>query len=391
MTSLPSRKRILPGQPPQTSDATEVESAILERQQLHFSQAKATPFVACQPLTNVFNWSGTSATAELVLNNQYVPSHDVESQTNKLLKCCYWKLPGPSPEITLPAMKQRYIHWTKGTSTSCLSGHHLGHKHALLKPLGLDPKRPKYTELNDLRKNIWTVHHGMLNYGLQNGYCYNQWKNIVTTLIKKDPGDPRIHRLWVIHLYEDCYNLLLGLSYRKALHRAEDSHVLNKGNYGSLDPVGLEMLQTEYSFLTRLSHLKFSNDAAACFDRIVQSLSAIVSRSFSIPNEVTRIQGDIFENALYYIKIILDVSTHYYSHSVDSRVDGTGQGSAASDRAWGFNSSTYFHLQDHLSHGATYFSANGLHCIRICMTGFVDNNNLQTVKNSREPPQPRRP
>jgi hypothetical protein len=143
------------------------------------------------------------------------------------------------------------------------------------------------------------------------------------------------------------------------------------------------MLQTEYSFLTQLSHLKFSNDAAACFYQIVQSLSAIVSCSFSTPNHGTRmIQGDMLEKALYYIKTLLGVSAHYYSHSADFRVDGTGQSSAASDRAWGFNSSTYFDLHDCLSHGATYFSANGIHCIHICMTGFVDDNNLQTVKNT---------
>jgi hypothetical protein len=65
--------------------AKEVESGILERQQLHFSQAKATPF-ACHPPSQVFAWSDTSDTAELVLNNQFVPSYDVESQTNKLLK-----------------------------------------------------------------------------------------------------------------------------------------------------------------------------------------------------------------------------------------------------------------------------------------------------------------
>jgi hypothetical protein len=73
---------------------------------------------------------------------------------------------------------------------------------------------------------------------------------------KKKPGNPRIHCLCVISLYKDCYNLQLGLAYHNALHRAEDSHTLNKDNYGSrpcrssLYPIGLEMLQTEYSSLT---------------------------------------------------------------------------------------------------------------------------------------------
>jgi hypothetical protein len=179
----------------------------------------------------------------------------------------------------------------------------------------------------------------MLNFGLRNGYCYSQWKTVVTTLIKKDPGDPGIHRLRVIHLYKDCYNLLLGLTYCTALHRAEDSHTLNEGNYGSrpcrssLDPIGLEMLQTEYSFLTCLFHLKLSNDAAACFNHIVLALSSIISQSYSIPNEITRIQADMLENAVYHIKTLLGVSTRFYSHSNESRVGGMGQGGTASNRA----------------------------------------------------------
>jgi hypothetical protein len=59
-----------------------------------------------------------------------------------------------------------------------------------------------------------------------------------------------------------------------------------------------------------------------------------------------------------------------------------GQGGAVSNRAWGFNSSTYFDLQDQQSHGATYFSANGLNKLLICMAGFVHNNNLQTVEEA---------
>jgi hypothetical protein len=142
------------------------------------------------------------------------------------------------------------------------------------------------------------------------------------------------------------------------------------------------MLQTEFSSLTRLSHLKFSNDAAACFDRIVLTLSSIISRFYSIPNEVTHIQADMLENAVYHIKTLLGVSTCFYSHSDNSQVDGMGQGGTASDRAWGFNSSTYFDLQDQHSHGATYFAANVLDKLCICMTGFVGDNNLQTVEHT---------
>jgi hypothetical protein len=111
----------------------------------------------------------------------------------------------------------------------------------------------------------------------------------VTTLIKKDPGNPRIHRLRVIHLYEDYYNLMLGMTYHSTLHAAEDQNILHEGNYGSrpcqssLDLIGIEVLQVEYSHLTRLAHLKFSNDAEACSDRIIVNLATITSPCHGVP------------------------------------------------------------------------------------------------------------
>jgi hypothetical protein len=249
-----------------------VETAILNKQQkLHFSQAKDTPFTQ-EPLKNIFNWSGTSHQAERVLSRQFNPLYNITSQADQLLQHCYQNLPEASPEISLQAMNQKYRNWSEGSSTSP-SGRHIGHKHALLRPWGLNPNGPDFEQLDTLCKTTWRIHHGMLNFGLRNRYCYNRWKTVFTTLIEKDPGDPHIP-LRVIHLYKDCYNLLLGLTYyRNALHRPKYSHTLNEGNYGSrpcrssLDPIGLEMLQREYSSLTRLiAHLKFSNDAATCFD-----------------------------------------------------------------------------------------------------------------------------
>jgi hypothetical protein len=133
------------------------------------------------------------------------------------------------------------------------------------------------------RNSIWAIHHNMFEYGLRNAHCFSRWKNVVNAMIEKEPGNPWIHRLRVIHLYENDYNLFIGSQYRKAVHAAEDANVLNDGNYGartarsSLDPVGIEILQYKYSRLLCLRHLKFSNDATACYDRIVVNLASIVS------------------------------------------------------------------------------------------------------------------
>jgi hypothetical protein len=93
------------------TDATDVETAILNQQKLHFSQAKDTPF-AREPLKDIFNWSGTSHHAERVLSSQHVSPYNVTSQTDRLLQSCYRKLPESSPEISLQAMKQKYRNWS---------------------------------------------------------------------------------------------------------------------------------------------------------------------------------------------------------------------------------------------------------------------------------------
>ena len=368
------------------TDSTEVEKLIMERQKVHFGQATPTPF-ANEPLKSTFNWTGTSPEVDVVLNGDYTPSLHVDPQSNRILQSCTRKMPPISSVISLAEMKQKYRTWYETTSTSP-SGRHLGHKHALLKPDGLDRKSAEYAELDAARSEIWRTHHLMLNYGLKYGYCFNRWKKVVTTLIEKEPGDPRIHRLRVIHLYEDCYNLLLGLMYRKSLYAAEDQDVLHEGNYGSrpcrssLDPIGIEVLQTEYSHLTRLAHLKFSNDADSCYDRIIVNLASVISLCHGVPPEVASIQGQMLEHAKYYIKTGLGISDKSYSHSDDARIDGTGQGSGGSPTVWGFNSSIYFHLQSKLSNGATYHSANGQTSSKIHMTGFVDDNNLQTNEDA---------
>jgi hypothetical protein len=335
------------------TNATDVETAILNQQKLHFSQAKDTPF-AKEPLKHIFNWSGTSHHAERVLSRRHHVSSRPAPPT--LLKP---KLPEPSPEITLQAMKQKYRNWSEGTSTSP-SGRHLGHKHALLHPCGLNPNSPDFEKLDTLRKTIWSVHHGLLNFSLRNGYCYNRWKTVVTTLIEKDPTATHAFIAFESSIYTKTvttFYLVSPITTPSTVPKTPTHSTKATMDHAHAGPLLTQLALKCYTHNTAplldFPPSKFSNDAAACLNQIVLTLSSIISRSYSIPNEVTRIQADMLKNAVYPIKTLLGVSTCFYSHNDDSRAGGMGQGGAASDRAWGFNSSTYFDLQDQHSHGAT--------------------------------------
>jgi hypothetical protein len=97
-------------------------------------------------------------------------------------------------------------------------------------------------------------------------------------MLGKDTGIPRIHRLRVIHLYECDLNLLLSIFFRELDQHCEDNFLINKGVYGcrpsrrAIDPVFVDIAQTETAMVTRTPLVKFNNDATACFDRILVHL-----------------------------------------------------------------------------------------------------------------------
>jgi hypothetical protein len=84
-----------------------------------------------------------------------------------------------------------------------------------------------------MRQAILTRHLILLNYSLKFGRPYDFWKVVVNTMIEKEPGNPKIHRLRVIHLYEAGYNLILSVKWRHLLHLACDNQFLNESQYGS--------------------------------------------------------------------------------------------------------------------------------------------------------------
>ena len=167
----------------------------------------------------------------------------------------------------------KYKKWNEKTTTSP-SGRHLGHFHALFRAFSYKDDDEK-KEIEKMRDVIIEMHHLMLTIAISNGFVYNRWKTIVTQMIEKVPGCPKISRLRVIHLYECDLNLLFGISFRKLQQYNEDNNKLNDGSYGgrpnrrAIDPVIVDVTQTEISMILRRALARFQNDMCAYFDRIV--------------------------------------------------------------------------------------------------------------------------
>ena len=151
---------------------------------------------------------------------------------------------------------------------------HLGHLKAYWAHHTLPDNSKEAKELETIRARILHGHLVLLNYALQFGYPYACWKRIVNTMLEKDPGQPKIHRLRVIHLYEADYNLILGVKWRKVLRHACTKGLLNDSCYAqpgkeANDTAMVRKLEYEMSRITRKASIHFDNDATSCYDRAV--------------------------------------------------------------------------------------------------------------------------
>jgi hypothetical protein len=87
---------------------------------------------------------------------------------------------------------------------------------------------------------------------------------IENVMIPKDPGNVKIHRLCMIHIYKAAYILLLSIKWQQLLHNAEDKGLVNEGSYGSRPSrevrtvVFMEMMQMEISHSSCRPFKKFT-------------------------------------------------------------------------------------------------------------------------------------
>ena len=244
--------------------------------------------------------------------------------------------------------------------------------------------------LEDARELIINVHYMILTIAAKHKHVYARWKIILTCMIEKDLGSSKIHRIWVIHLYEYDLNLLLGLYMCEMDQHCEDNCLLNKSSYGgrpgrrSIDPVIVDVTQVEITMITRWILVRFNNDAPASFDRIIPHILCLCLRSYQMPQEFTGLLGDLLRYAKDAIKIANGVSVDTYSHSLDSPVFGSGQGSTVSAAGWGKLVSITLDMHDKQRYGSQYSNPQGTFKTIIGMLGFVDNNNISNTGEKHE-------
>jgi hypothetical protein len=113
-----------------------------------------------------------------------------------------------------------------------------------------------------------TVYYKIATIALQFGISLEHWQHSTTSMIQEIPGNPKINKLRVIHLYESDYNLLLKIIWaRRLVWHVHDQKRISEGQAGSrpgrnaIDVVIQKEMKYLYGDLTHTRMATMDNDA----------------------------------------------------------------------------------------------------------------------------------
>jgi hypothetical protein len=268
--------------------------------------------------------------------------------------------------VTEEDVQRGFGKWKESTSTSP-SGRHLGHYKALIQ----DP-----VLLSCLTK--------FMNIAVKSGISISRWSRATNVMLEKDPGNPCIHRLRIIHLFEADFNFYMKIQWGKRLVcRATKHQLLNTGQFGSvpnhspMEPIMLTQLSNDSCRLLKHNLARFDNDASACFDRIIVPLAMLAARRCGMSEASVKIHAETLRQMSYAVKTQYGVSQSSYCSTDSEPLFGTGQGSGASPAAWLTLVVIMMNTMDRLvSERVTFRSPDTSMCHERLIDAFVDDTSI---------------
>jgi len=251
------------------------------------------------------------------------------------------------------------------TSTSP-SGRHYGHYKVLL-------QRQK-----GILEDIYMIMH----MAFSNGILLDRYKVTVTTLIAKDKGKPRIHRLRPIHIIEAELQALSKSQWAQSLiTRAEANNDIVHSQYG-----GRHGKQAQSAVLNKVlifditRHLakpmiSVDEDLKANYDRELAHLGALEDRFVGLSHEHGTYLVKTTREQQFFVKTGFGISTENYSYTDTDKIWGLGQGIGWAGARWLVTSSLIDKIMTDQCSGILFESPDKNTCINKITDMFVDDLN----------------
>jgi Reverse transcriptase (RNA-dependent DNA polymerase) len=375
------------GQFIQINEPNSMQEYLYNRNIRHFSQAELTPFTT-SPLIDLLQYNGTNEESRRILEGDLdrIQLDELSEATKQILQMLgeQRNIPKIPKDISFEEYLKAFEKWRERTTTSPC-GRHLGHYKVLLKLNILDEEDNNI----NISRTILKLYYQITIIAVRLGCTLDRWSVVSTCMIEKIIGNPRIDKLRVIHLFEADYNLILKLIWsRRAVWQAHCCNVLNHGQSGSrpgrraIDVVIMKEMKYQYARFTKTNLGTIDNDAKSCYDRIICNVAMLISQYYGIPTEFCNMQAETLRKTKFYIRTALGESKYYYSHSTETPIHGTGQGSCASPAIWLLISSFIMDALERQANGMTMEDITiTADTVIEWINGFVDDTSIFTNNN----------
>jgi len=214
------------------TDVDTMERQLLQQGKQHFQKAEGTPYTQ-EPLRTLLRNDGIMEFGDQIHHGEPIDSAlQINPPTRILLEHQQNGIPNlldRTHPMPFEAVIQCFKKWPEKTATSP-SRRHLG----IYKTLQKDqhhkqPSEPITTKGINLMQDI----HWLLVLALQDTHTFTWWQTIWNLYLKKEPGKPYIHCLWMLHLIEADLNLILKWHSSKGfMQQAETNNSLDDVQYG---------------------------------------------------------------------------------------------------------------------------------------------------------------
>jgi hypothetical protein len=166
------------------TDGPTIERLILHRNIRHFRQAKYTPLATPEVIRTIGFGADTTRVEQLLEGNNDPTDITYNEWSRYLLTSMKRHSKELEIEITTEKMMSKYRRWKERTSTSP-SGRHLGHFHALFRPMKAKIEDDR-ERLEGIRQEIIELQALMLQTAYDNEHVYKRWEYILTCMLGKD-------------------------------------------------------------------------------------------------------------------------------------------------------------------------------------------------------------
>ena len=170
-----------------------------------------------------------------------------------------------SEHIQFEDFTKGLLRWREATSTSP-SGRHLGTYKTLL-TVYIDtanefgtlpetvPVTPALTTTKEKAEKILRVMHGLASIAARKGFYLQRWLRAINVMIYKEPGNFKLEKLRVIHLFEADFNITVGILFgRRAMYHAKQHKLVHENQGGRLGSECMDVAFTKVLHFT-MTHL----------------------------------------------------------------------------------------------------------------------------------------